>query len=361
MGSAASSGPKTSKQIKTVTKPKKSGQEERKTVQKPKKSGKEERKQAQKTKRARQEEKKSTQKTIVIPKHKEYVIKGDQLGKYTDIYLRPSKIGGLEIKEFPPVKVTGFVVVEEDKFVVIDELKKIVTYTANADSGVYGKFGSWIQFKSPPRGMCRLEEDIYIAFADKTVKRIPIQETLTVENSFMMEYKCCGITTFTDNLAVALENGIIHIVNTDGRTIHRISLPNTSNGNYIARSLIETPDGHIMFCDTTTNTVMCVKIDGSVVFTYRGMNKPYCAIYDPFNNIIIIGQNAENGETIHLLTDKGSKIKVLKYRKELGMQPYFISSVNNRLALCGDSNKIPFYNIEKCRPRTKRELALQSS
>ena len=301
----------------------------------------------------------SSDKAVVKPK-KHISVKGAKLGKYTDIYLDPCEIGNLELKEYPPVKVTGIVALSEERFVVIDELKKIVTYTADA-SGQYGKFGSWIKFKAMPKGVCRIENDLYIAFSDRTVKQIAMLENLVEEHSFVMEYKCSGIMEYKGNLAVGLENGKIILVDTKGKCLKTIVLPKPNNGTYIPRSLTETPDGNIMFCEPQSRTVICVKENGSIVFTYRGMEHPYCAVFDKNHNIIVVGEGVKTGETIQLLTDKGNKVKVLKYRKELGMQPYYITNVKDtlKLAICGDSNKIQFYKIDKCRARTRRELQEQ--
>ena len=292
---------------------------------------------------------------------KQITLRGAQLGKYTDIYLRPCDTGNLEIKEYLPVNVTGSVVVEEDKFVVTEEMKKLVTYTAGKE-GEYGKFGTWIEFKSAPRGICRIGDSLFIALSDRTVKQVSFQDKLNLENSFFVDYKCSGIMEYKGNLAVGLENGKINIVDTKGECLKKIVLPQPHQKKCIPKSLVETPDGNIMFCDSSSNTVMCIKDDGSVVFIYRGMQSPYCAIYDPYKNIIVVGVGSDAGGAIQLLTDKANKVKVLKHRKELGMQPYYIVNVKDRmkLAMCGDSNKIQFYHVEKCNPRTKRELAMEA-
>ena len=305
------------------------------------------------------DQKKHTERqTSIGSSAKQITLKGAQLGNFTDIYLRPCDTGNLEIKEYPPVKMTGMVLIADNKSIVIDELKKLVTYTARVD-GEYGKFGTWVEFKSAPRGICRLGESLFIAFADRTVKQLSLAEKLCVENSFFMEYKCSGITVYKKNLAIGLENGKIGIVDTKGKCLRKIDLPRQHEKQCIPRSLSETPDGNILFCDSNNDTVMCIKDDGSVAFTYRGMGNPTCAIYDPFKNIIVVGTEDDAGGAITLLTDRGNKVKVLKYRKEIGMQPYCITYVKDRkkLAMCGDSNKIQLYNIEKCNPRTKRELA----
>ena len=311
-------------------------------------------------KRSKRNETAVPKKTVVIPRGKHFEVKGAKLGKHTDIYLSPCELGNLELKEYPPVKVIGMVVLEEDKFVIIDELKKIVTYTADSN-GQYGKFGTWIEFKSTPKGICKFENDLYIAFSDRTVKHIVMLEQLTEENSFVIDYKCSSIMTYKGGLAVGLENGIITCVDTKGVRLKNIVLPKPDKGIYIPQSLTEAPDGNIMFCDSYSKTVMSVKEDGTVVFTYKGMARPYCAMVDPYRNIILVGEGNNTGETIQLLTDKGHKIKVLKYRKELGMQPYCIANIKEtfKIAVCGDSNKIQFYKIDKCRPRTRRELDTQ--
>ena len=292
---------------------------------------------------------------------KQITLKGAQLGNFTDIYLRPCATGNLEIKEYPPVRVTGMVEIEGNKFVVIDEMKKLVTYTASED-GDYGKFGTWIEFKCAPRGICRLGDSLFIAFADRTVKQMSFKDSLSVENSFYMDYKCSGIMSYKGNLAIGLENGKVCIVDTKGKCLKTIDLPQPHKTQCIPRSLTETPDGNIMFCDSSNDTVMSVKDDGCVVFIYRGMPRPICALYDPYMNIIVVGVGHDAGEAIHLLTNKGNKVKVLKYRKELGMKPYYMTIMKDKmkLAMCGDSNKIPFYHIEKCNPRTRREPARQA-
>lgn len=300
------------------------------------------------------------QNTALVSNGKLITMKGAQLGKYTDIYLRPCEEGNLEIKEYLPLKITGIIVMEENKLIVIEEMKKLVTYTASED-GQYGKFGSWIEFKLPPRGICRLEQVLYIAFSDRTVKQVALEDKLNVENSFFMEYICSGITTYKGNLAVGLENGKIIIVDTKGDCLNKVIIHQSYQRQYIPRSLLETPDGNILFCDTGANAVVNIKDNGSIIFIYTGMINPYCAVCDPYKNVIVVGQNSDSEETIQLLTEKGNKVKVLKYRKELGIQPYCIVNVKDKmkLAISGDSNKIQFYHIEKCRPRTKRELEMQ--
>ena len=224
--------------------------------------------------------------TPVVKPKKHVTVKGAKLGKYTNIYLDPCEIGNLELKEYPPVKVTGIVAISEERFVVIDELKKIVTYTADA-SGQYGKFGTWIKFTAMPKGFCRIENDLYIAFSDRTVKRIAMLENLVEEHSFVMEYKCSGIMEYKGNLAVGLENGKIILVDTKGKCLKTVVLPKPNNGTYIPHCLTETPDKNIMFCETQSRTVVCVKDNGSIVFTYRGMEHPYCAVFDTLTHITI--------------------------------------------------------------------------
>ena len=150
----------------------------------------------------------------------------------------------------------------------------------------------------------------------KLVQFIDIVPSLKAGKQIQLDKRCFGVDVVRDDIYVICHdcpgNAEIRVFDKNGTFIRKIPDVNNNLSSlrcpyYIA---VSTTSSKIFVSEYYSHTVMCISVDGSLVFNYKhaGLMYPRTVIPDEEGNILVCGQESSN---IHVVTSTGQHHPVL--------------------------------------------------
>ena len=150
----------------------------------------------------------------------------------------------------------------------------------------------------------------------KQLQFIDIVPSLKAGKQIKQDKQCWGVDVVRDDIYVICHdnpgNAEIRVFDKNGTFIRKI--PDVNNNlsplRYPYYIAVSTTSSKIYVSDWGAHTVMCISVDGSLVFNYKcaGLMYPNSAIADKEGNILVCGEGSCN---IHVVTSTGEHHSVL--------------------------------------------------
>lgn len=156
---------------------------------------------------------------------------------------------------------------------------------------------------------------------------------------------CFGVAVSGDDVFVSCHNGPgqgeVRVLDKEGNIKRRLGAM-FSQPSYITLS----KNGDKVFVsDSDNNTITCMKVDGSIIFTYKHENlkRPRGLYCDDKNNVLVCNYYSDN---VHIIEADGKKAGIIVSAKEGLKNSYSIAFRENDSALFMGSNRLKIYSMK---------------
>ena len=151
----------------------------------------------------------------------------------------------------------------------------------------------------------------------KQLQLIQVFPKLKLGHDLQLDKRCLGVDVSRQQICVSCHNvlksdGEVRVLDRQGILKHQLGIREDGSclfswPNYIT---VSTAGDNIFVSDYETDTVTCMKVDGSIVYQYKDtdLKRPRGLYCDDGENVMVCGFNSNN---IHVITSDGKKYGTL--------------------------------------------------